>query len=308
MPSLSQELDQSLLDLAWSLWTELGVAGVKRKHQNFLIGLEELILLTVALKNLDPRLRDESLDWCSEYHHFVSISRLKTLMKGIGSSLNEPFSSYSATLNSISRADWPLFEPSPPFDFIRSRKSVLRPLESPALLNIRARSIFGTGARADIITFFFTHSKTDFSAADVAEIGYTKRNVAEILEGFTLSGLLDKFLLRNQLRYRLNNDEQLIKFLEPIPSYAPSWQLILEVLFPIRNAIKRSEKSSESTQLVKIRNILLTQQNNLQRLNLTPPPYQTDFQSYWSSFTEWLLEIVRNLAHGDFPDNFYLTG
>jgi hypothetical protein len=81
MLPLSKGLDQLLLDLAWSLWTELGVAGVKRKHQKCLITPEELILLTVALAKVDPRLRDESLDWCSQYHRFISMSRLNSMMK-----------------------------------------------------------------------------------------------------------------------------------------------------------------------------------------------------------------------------------
>ena len=193
MPPPNKELDQLLLDLAWSLWTELGVAGVKRKHQKFLITLEELVILTVALAEIDPRLRDESLDWCSQYHHFISISRLKSIMKSFGS-LSEPFSIYSATLNSLSGTAWPLFQDSSPLRCTLSHKSCLRPLESPALLNIRARSIFGTGARADLITFFLTHPKSDFAASDVAEIGYSKRNLAEILEEFCFSGLFDKFL------------------------------------------------------------------------------------------------------------------
>jgi hypothetical protein len=81
MLPLSRELDKLLLDLVWSLWTELGVAGIKRKHQKFLINLEELIILTVVLAEIDPRLRDESLDWCSQYHHFISTSRLKSIIK-----------------------------------------------------------------------------------------------------------------------------------------------------------------------------------------------------------------------------------
>ena len=76
MQTLSQKIDQYLLDLTWSLWTELGVLGVKRHHQHCLIAPEELILLTALIAELDPRLRDESLDWCSQYHHLISISRL----------------------------------------------------------------------------------------------------------------------------------------------------------------------------------------------------------------------------------------
>jgi hypothetical protein len=307
MLPLSRELDKLLLDLVWSLWTELGVAGIKRKHQKFLINLEELIILTVVLAEIDPRLRDESLDWCSQYHHFISTSRLKSIIKSFGSSLNEPFSKYSATLNSFSQAAWPLFEDSPPLKIRLSHKSCLRPLESPALLNIRARSIFGTGARADLVTFFLTHAKSDFAASDVTEIGYSKRNLAEILEEFCLSGLFDKFLLRNQHRYRLIKNDQLIKVLGPIPEYIPSWRMIFEFLLPLRDGINRTAKNSESTKIVEIRNLLMASQKNLERLNLIPPLWQADFHAYLNSFSEWLIEIARKLAQGDFPNKSFLT-
>lgn len=297
MPATSKELDQLLLDLAWSLWTELGVAGIKRKHKKFLITLEELIILTVALAEIDPRLRDESLDWCSKYHHFISVSRLKSIMKSF-SSLNEPFSIYSITLNSLSGSAWPVFQDSSPLRVTLSHKSCLLSLESPALLNIRARSIFGTGARADLLTFFLTHEKTDFAASDVAEIGYSKRNLAEILEEFCLGGLFEKFLLRNQQRYRLIKNDQLIEVLGPIPDYAPSWRTIFEILLALRDCISRTEKSSESTRVVEIHNILLAFQKHLNRLSLIPPSRQTSFHAYLNSFSQWLLEVVRKLAEG----------
>lgn len=308
MQSPTKKLDQLLLDLSWSLWTELGVAGnVKKKHQQFLITLEELILLTVSLSDVDPRLRDESLDWCSQYHHFISISRLKSIMKGFGNTLNESFSIYSATLNSISKAAWPLFINSSPLKFKPSHKSCLRPLESPALLNLRARSIFGPGARADLLTFFLTHTQTNFAISEVIEIGYSKRNLAEILEEFSLGGLFDKFMLGNQLQYRLIKSTQLFKVLGPIPTYAPSWRNILEILLPLRDCIKRTENSSESSKTVEIRNLLIDLQKNLQKLRLSPPSLQTNLHDYLNSFFEWLFEIVKKLAEGNFPNKSFLT-
>ncbi len=297
-----KELDKFLLDLAWSLWTELGVAGVIRKHQRCLITLEELIVLTVAMDKIDPRLRDESLDWCMQYHHFISISRLKLIIKSFGSSIEEHFSSYAATLNAVANTHWPLFTDSSPLKFAASRKSCLRPLESPALINIRARSLFGTGARADLVTFFVTHAKGDFSASDMTEIGYSKRNLAEILEEFALTGLFEKFPLRNQQRYRLAKNDYLIRALGPLPDYAPSWRAILEVVLSLRMCIKRTENSSESTKVVEIRNLLQTQEKNLQKLNLKPPPLQTHFQAYLDSVYTWLLEVAQKIAEGNFSD------
>lgn len=307
MLPLNKELDRLLLQLAWSLWTELGVAGVERRHQKFLINIEELILLTVTLADVDPRLRDESLDWCSQYHHFISTSRLKSIIKSFGNSLNAPFSIYSATLNSFSRAAWPIFQDSSPLHIKLSHKSCLRSLESPALLNIRVRSIFGTGARADLLTFFLTHGKSDFSASDLIEIGYSKRNLAEILEELCLSKLFDKFLLRNQQRYRLIKNTQLLRVLGPIPDYTPSWRMIFEILLPLRDCINHIADSSDSTKVVEIRNLLIALQKQLKRLNLTPSPWNNNFQAYLNSFNEWLIDIMHKLAGGNFTDKFFLT-
>ena len=76
---LIKQLDKNLLNLAWSLWTELGVAGIKQNHQDvFLILIEELVIFTSVLTEIDPRLRDESLDWCLRFLiHFISVNRLK---------------------------------------------------------------------------------------------------------------------------------------------------------------------------------------------------------------------------------------
>ena len=49
MATLLEQFDSGLADLAWSLWNELGVAGIHRKHKGCLIGLEELIILTVVI-------------------------------------------------------------------------------------------------------------------------------------------------------------------------------------------------------------------------------------------------------------------
>ena len=71
--------------------------------------LEELIILTAVIAESDPRLRDEALDWCSRYHHFVSISRLRTLVKTFGEPVYMPFSVFAMTLNSIAQSNWPIF-------------------------------------------------------------------------------------------------------------------------------------------------------------------------------------------------------
>lgn len=73
-------LVEQLLDLAWSHWAALGVAGSVQAAE-VPVDLEALLLLTAELAAEDPRLRDEALDWCSRFHGFASKPRLKQLLR-----------------------------------------------------------------------------------------------------------------------------------------------------------------------------------------------------------------------------------
>ncbi len=89
MQTFSDALDEQLAQLGWSLWTELGVSGVVRKHRHHAIDPEPLIIYTAALQDIDPRLRDESTDWCTRYHTFISKTRLRNLLKSQDESTNK---------------------------------------------------------------------------------------------------------------------------------------------------------------------------------------------------------------------------
>ncbi len=300
MSSLREKFDKNLLDLAWSLWTELGVAGVKRKHQKFLIIPEELVILTAALGDIDPRLRDEALDWCSRNHHFISISRLKTLAKSFDRSIQHSFSKFSATLNSVSSANWPILIKADPLKFIPSKKSKSPPFQLPALLCFRLRELFGVGARADLILFFLSQEKVDFAVSDVTEIGYSKRTLANVLESFTHAGIFNVFMARNQQRYHFAKRNQIIRILDPLPEFMPPWRHIIEVLLSLRACIQHIEDKSESSKVIEIRNTLMGLQNKLNKLKLIAPPFQADLKVYLNVFSEWILRLSGSLAQGDF--------
>jgi len=295
---LIKQLDKNLLDLAWSLWTELGVAGTQQNHSNVLILLEELVIFTSVISEIDPRLRDESLDWCSKFHHFISLSRMKSLIQDFQSLVEKPFSKYASSLNTLCKTLWPVLTDAHPFRIHLSHKSVLRPHSSPALLNIRTRSIFGTGARADLITFFIVHPNRDFSIAETSEIGYSKRNLAEVLEDLSFGNLFEKSTQGNQQRYRLNENSTLFEMLKPIPEQAPLWRHLFKVLLTLRNCIQRIENYSESTKVVELRNCLEEQRESLQKLRISIPLFENNFSAYLKTFTAWILEWTSLLVKG----------
>ncbi len=304
MKTIVQRLDDGLIDLAWSLWTELGVAGTIRRHEKCLISLEELIILTTIIADSDPRLGEEALDWCSRYHHLVSISRLKTLLKKIGDPILEPFSIFASTLNTITQSNWPIFSDVIPLKFIPSGKSILPTFDAPALLQLRLRAFFGVGARADLFTYFLTENESDFTASDAVDIGYSKRSLADILDNLVQSGFLDSTMIRNQRKYELVKNEQLKRVVGELPESAPPWHQILEILILLRKDLHQSKENSVTTNIVIVRNNLERMKNLLVSVHLSPPALESDPHQYWELFSKWLLDYVKAIAQGNFGGHF----
>jgi hypothetical protein len=302
MAPLSKQLDTNLARLAWSLWTELGVAGLERKHQAFSIAPEELIVLTAALSEFDPRLRDEALDWCIRYHRFISPIRLQILAEKYKDFIAEPFSVFSTTFNAISdsRTKWVVLTKAASLKFRASGKSTLRNLEVPSMILFRLRSFLGVGARADILAFLISEKDRDFTASDLLETGYSKRRIAQILDDLAEAGILSLVQVRNQFHYALIKRNSMIQLLGKTPKKMVHWDQILAVLLPIRACLHRVENTSVGVRAIDMRNLLKKLSKELQQIHLTPPPLQNDLEAYWENVVKWINEFSSSFAEGNF--------
>lgn len=298
MGKACKQLDENLAHLAWSLWTELGVAGLERRHQALAVAPEELILLTSVLSEFDPRLRDEALDWCIHYHRFISPIRLQILAKQYAEYIEKPFSVFSSTFNTIAdiRTKWIVLTKTSPLKFKPSKKSVLRNFEDPSMIYFRLRSFFGVSGRADVIAFLLSERRDDFAISDLLETGYSKRRLAEILDDLALSGVLSKVLVRNQLRYTFIQRAQFTKLLGGIPNKMIHWHRILDVLLPIRACLQKVEDAPLGVRVVDMRNLLISLSSQLMQLKLKPPPLQNDLELYWNSVVKWILNLSKLLT------------
>lgn len=303
MRRLIEQIDNELASLAWSLWSTLGVAGNSPQHQNWLIDLEELIILTAVISECDPRLRDEALDWCSKFHYFVSVTRLRTLVVELGAEVYASFSIFAETLNSISQSKWPTFIKTSPLRMTCSGKSQPPSCEVPGLLNLRLRAFFGVGARADLATFFLTRKLRAFSASDMVEIGYNKRTLAIALDSFVQAGLLTDSMSRNQKKYELSRRDQLTSLAGELPNVVPDWRRILMVLVTMRTALQKHQEHSISSKIVAMSNALASLEEHLHELNISPPQLSSDSESYWNSVVGWFNDMVKALAvQGNFRE------
>ncbi len=300
MRVVSKQLDKNLARLAWSLWTELGVVGLERKHQAFSIAPEELIILTSALSEFDPRLRDEALDWCIQYHRFISPLRLQILAKQHSEYIAKSFSVFTTTVNATAaiRTKWAVLTMVEPLKFRPSGKSKLRNFEISSMIYFRLRSFLGVGVRTDILSFLLNDEQRDFAISDLLEIGYSKRRLADILHDLAAAGILSEVRVRNQLRYAFVRRDECIKLSGGIPRIMIHWQRVLAILLPIRACLHAVEETPIGVRVVDMRNLLQKLSGPLLQLGLTPPPLQTNFEVYWDSVTKWILEFSASLSDG----------
>lgn len=296
MKTLIEQIDDAFANLAWDLWNTLGVAGENPRKPDCLIDLEALVLLTAIIGKSDPRLFEEALDWCSKFHSFVSISRLKTLINDSGTLLHTPFSLFAVTLNSISQTKWPTFVKTSPLPIKLSGKSQTPDCKIPALLALRIRSIFGVGTRADLATFFLTHPSRSYTAAEMTEIGYSKKTLADTLDNLVQSGLLTSILSRNQKQYACAKKEQLTSLAGELPRITPDWRTILLIFTTLRESISKHLKQSISSQAISIANAFEQLKTPLHKLNSPPPQLPAD-PTHWSFFMEQTVEFLKSLAH-----------
>lgn len=302
-----EQIDRIFATFAWRLWNTLGVAGDSPQYQDCFIDLEALIILTTVLGKSDPRLLEETLDWCSKFHGFVSISRLRTLIGELEPQIHIPFSTFAETLNSISQSKWPSFTKVQPLRTALGGKSRVPNCKIPALLGLRLRALFGVGARADLATFFLTQQSRPFTAADMVEIGYNKRTLADTLDSFFQAGLLTCSMTRNQKQYQFAKKEQLATLAGEVPRLIPNWRSLIVVFIMLRDALSKHQNHSISSMVVAIRNVLASLKDHLQKLGISPPPLSSDF-AHWESFIQWTVDTLKGLVNeGNFGKSAPIT-
>jgi hypothetical protein len=230
MASSSGSLTTLALDMAWSLWDELGVTGTLRKHEDQALDLEPMILFAAWLADrYDRRLWEEVVDWCSAQHEFVNVARLRRLYGMTDREVQLAFGVLAAAVNANApRAGWPY--PSAPVQAGMSGKSRPPELERPALLQLRIRALFGVTSRAEVVRLLLVAGGRRWTASGLAwSAGFSKVNVASVLEAFRSISMVHVEESGMQRIYRLARAEELLGtderpgLLQPVPAFQPDW-------------------------------------------------------------------------------------
>ena len=228
MSRLGEEVDRLAVDLAWSLWAELGVEGGTRRHDWQAVDLEPLIIFTAYLGAADSRLRASSIDWCITNARFASAFRLRNLAERATDATKIAFGRFAATVRAHARVAWP--GEGDPLTMLHPDRIGSPDLRRPSLIQLRLRALVGVSARAEILKLMLAEPERPQAAAALADdAGYGKGSVVQALDMLTLAGIVQVQPDANRLLYRLSRPGELAVALQWLPSAFPDWWPILRI-------------------------------------------------------------------------------
>jgi hypothetical protein len=267
-------LVEASLDLAWSHWVGLGVRGVARAPDTA-VDLEALLCFTAYVMQHDLRLAGEVADWWQQFHHHISEPRLKVVARIFGEE------HWRALRTVLASSKTP------------SGKSRLDRLDTPARSMLRLRSVFGANARAEILLEMLTHSPEadlGWTALALSEVGYSKRNVALILEDLVLGGILVTAAEGNRLHYRVANRRALAEALHPLPASSGRWHQRLPIVAQFLELASRLRDRDAVVQGVEAQKLFSRLRPAFIAAGLRPAVPDADASTYWRTLQSWLVD------------------
>jgi DNA-binding transcriptional ArsR family regulator len=296
--SSSASLREHVLDLVWSLWAELGVSSWTRRHEQWAVDPEPLILFTAHLSEADRRLRDEATDWCIRYGGYVSATRLRNLLKDETADAQSAFETFASVVNAHSDQNWPSNAEARTYQ--PSRRSSLSSFEAPALIALRLRALFGVAARADILRVLVAEPARAFTASDlVPDVNYTKRNIDNALDSLAMAGLLEVRSVRNQHRHRLRDAARLLAFVGERPQLFPRWTPIFRCLTAILDIATCTQELEPAVQMVEASRLFREIAPFVEASGLMMPVARTSGVEAWAMLMQWAEDLTTRLASGD---------
>jgi hypothetical protein len=295
---LYDRLVEVAFELAWRQWTAMGVAGM-RASQRTIVDPEALALATFMVGRSDARLFDEMLDWVAANARLLDMARLRRLSKSATGEQRRLLAVVAriaiehGARSSLQQVGWAgiiaqeeagVYAPEPLFrsqtetaatwvttdelfaraGFLRS-SPILRGMSrrpdaaAPSCVRFRARALVGPGARAEVLTYLWTHEWAHGRL--IAErAAYNQAPVAEYLSSLADARLAEKKSDGRKTMYRLTD------VLRGVGSQGPSyvdWTRVWPVIVALLEAL-RPDGLSEDAAWVRLAEAL---EKNRERLD-----------------------------------------
>lgn len=218
---LLKEYKKDLLDcylsMHWSQWNALGVQTHIKKFEH-VIDIEALIISTFFAGPIDKRLFLAMVEWIELNREWVSLSRVKNILKNFGAKQEDEtilkngyllimiLNPGSINSNRMKNVDNQYLEIFAGYKKRGIVQSIIFNKNQSLQLNLR--SIFGVNARADIVLFLLGEKKQNANKI-ARETYYDQKIVYRVLQKWELSGFVRKEIQGKEKLYSLEGVKSL---------------------------------------------------------------------------------------------------
>lgn len=287
-------------EMLWSLWTELGVPGGGRKHQNILLDPEPLIVNTPHLAADDNRLLGLAFDWCVAHSDLLSKSRIAALARVSTTEIQKSLGAFNSALASYG-VNW--FPKGESQLLQTSRMTMALPLDRPALLRLRMRTLVGVSARAEVLTTLMSADHRQLTIEELTAPGISRRSVERVISDLVLGNFLAVNGNKRGRRFSLRGQEGL----SVLPGYDSesriptviNWHLVLSATTLI-TALQASDSQSAGLRSVEAVKARKTLAEILRTLHHPEPPNLSGQNDPFKKLVEWGTSLVGDWANGRF--------
>lgn len=294
MKSSTRSRTPSIADFAWSAWAELGVPGWERRHSDWCIDPEALMLLTDSFE-ADARLVEEAQRWCMDHRALLSRSRWLRLRASWPVTIGAPrLTALDAGPAKPMKARGRFAKLSNP----RASRTAATPTRS-AWLGLRLRSAFGPTARAELVRILLLDQVSESATAlDFAEeAGCTKRNAADALDMLRDAGLVESVEHRNRLHFGLQHRKELETTFGPLPEVRTSFASAARVLVNLGRMEEELASEPATVRSIEARERVQRIVHDLRRIGLAAPRIAPGADA-WAALHVWGRDVVENLNSG----------
>ncbi len=186
MKKLLKEFNEAFHLLHWRQWSALGLFTYEAGEKNWIIDPEALIVSTLSMER-EKRLLEGCKEWCVKNRAWISSSRLRRIA--------EEFSGSQPPLEKpLLSENLPMLESCIKNKKIKKegeRKTFQPNLDSPPLLLLKLRAVFGVEARSDVFLYFLLGMKGN--SYEVARwTYYDQKRVYAVVNMWERAGILEK--------------------------------------------------------------------------------------------------------------------
>ena len=221
-------LDDAMLDLAWSLWSALGVSSWAAPASGWVIEIEPLLVFTALVGQADERLRREVASWAAAQESLLSVRQFKHVVSAHRWPVEDPIGDFGSLLSAATGRRWPGATETAP-DVATSDRPSEVDLTGPYALQLRCRATFGVSARAEILRVLLLHDRP-LTVSELAQrVAYTRRQVSGDVDLLVAAGVLQPAATPGPLQVRLARREGLLGVVGPVADdldWAPTFSLL----------------------------------------------------------------------------------